>query len=162
MHRSELIRQHTPFYPHALPHADTSSCFKYLQSHDFGFVHKILCVERVHPHQVSSGVRKLGAGDIAWLEHLLTYGPLYLSTREFEIRKCEVFSIYYNWLGGNVLKMRGAGFWKYHTARLRELGYPIQWQRVIGAALYEIMAELRSPVIALRKLIDAMAGRNAV
>lgn len=162
MHRSDLVRQHTPFYPHTLPHADTSSCFKYLHSHDFGFVHKTLCVERVHHHQVSSGVRRLGAGNIARLENLLTYGPLYLSTREFETRKGDVFSTYYRWLGGNALKMRGEEFWKYHATMLRDLGYPIQWQRVVAAALREIVTELHSPTIALRKFINAMAGKNAV
>lgn len=162
MHRSDLVRQHAPFYPHTLAHADTSSCFKYLQSHDFGFVHKVLCVERVHPHQVSSGVRRLGAGNIARLDTFLTYGPLYLDKREFEIRKDEVFSTYYRWLGGNVLKMRGAEFWKYHITMLRELEYPIQWPKVIGAVLCEVGAELRSPLIAFHKLKDAVTGKNAV
>lgn len=162
MHRSDLVRQYTPFYPHTLPHADTSSCFEYLQSHDLGFVHKILCVERVHPDQVSSGIGRVGGGNIARLETFLTYGPLYLSPREFEARNGELFSTYYRWLGGNVLKMRGAEFWKYHTTMLRELGYPIQWQRIIGAALCEIVTEIRRPTIALRKLSDALAGKNLI
>jgi len=162
MHRSDLVRQHQPFYPHTLAHADTSSCFEYLKSHEFGFVHRILCVERVHSEQTSARASRIGAGSIARLEILLKYGPLYLSTQEFEVRKGEVFSNYYRWLGGNVLKMRGAEFWKYHKAMLGELGYPIQWQKVIGAALCEIMAELRSPISAFRKLIEAVAEKNAV
>lgn len=162
MHRSDLIRQYTPFYPHLLPHADTSSCFKYLQSHDFGFVHKILCVERVHPHQVSSRASRIGADSIADLEILLTYGPLYLNTWEFETRKDKVFFNYYRWLGGSVLKIRGAEFWKYHITMLRELGYPIQWQKVIGAVLCEVVRELRSPAMAFRKLRGAITGKNLV
>jgi glycosyltransferase involved in cell wall biosynthesis len=156
MHRSDLVRQNTPFYPHTLPHADTSSCFKYLQSHDFGFVHKILCVERVHSHQWSSGASRMGTGNIAGLELLLTYGPLYLNTREFEARKGEVLSNYYRWLGGSVLKLHGAEFWKYHTAMLRELGYPIQWTRVARATVEEIAEELRKPSIAFAKLSEVI------
>lgn len=104
----------------------------------------------------------MGAGAIAGLEMLLAYGPLYLNTREFETLKGEAFSDYYRWLGGSALKIHGAKFWKYHTAMLRELGYPIQWQKVIGAALCEIVLELRSPTIALRKLINAITGKNLV
>jgi glycosyltransferase involved in cell wall biosynthesis len=156
MHRSDLVRQNTPFYPHALPHADTSSCFKYLQSHDFGFVHKILCVERIHSDQVSSGASRIGAGNIAGLELHLTYGPMYLNTWEFEARKSQVFSSYYRWLGGSVLKLQGAEFWKYHTAMLRELGYPIQWARVARATVEEIVEELRKPSIAFAKLSEVI------
>lgn len=156
MHRSDLVRQNTPFYPHILPHADTSSCFRYLQSHDFGFVHKILCVERVHSDQVSSGAARIGAGSIAGLDHLLTYGPLCLNTGEFEAQKRKAFSNYYRWLGGCVLKLHGTEFWRYHMAMLRELGHPIQWARVARATVEEIIDELRRPSIAFSKLSEVI------
>lgn len=159
MHRSDLVRQYTPFYPHKLPHADTSSCFKYLQSHDFGFVHKILCVERVHAGQTSSTVHRLSAGNVAFLEHFLTYGPIYLNATEFEELKTQLMEGYYRWLGGCVLKMRNAEFWRYHTSRLGELGYPIQWTRVARATVEEIVEEMRKPSIAFAKLSEVLRAK---
>ena len=152
LYRSSLVRQNKPFYPHSLPHADTSTCFKYLQSHDFGFVHKILCVERVHAHQISSNVKWIAAGNAAFLEHFLTYGPIYLSEAEFEERKRVYLEGYYRWLGGSVLKLREKEFWNYHTSRLSEMGYPIQWTKVVRATVEEIVDEIRRPSVAFAKL----------
>ena len=152
LYRSDLIRTNEPFFPHTLPHADTSACYKYLQSHDFGFVHEVLCEERIHPDQTSAKVNRIGAGHIAFLENFLTYGPVYLGEMEFEERKCHLFLGYYRWLGGNILKMQGREFWEHHTTRLRDLGYPIQWAKVLNAALHEILDEIQNPRIALEKL----------
>ena len=152
LYRSDVIRNSKPFFPHRLPHADTSACYKYLQCHDFGFVHEVLCVERVHPHQVSSKVRGLGAGNVAGLEDLFTYGPIYLSVTEFEDLKGHLLAGYYRWLGGSVLKMREREFWKYHASRLRELGYPMQWQKVLRATVDEILDEIQKPSVAFKKL----------
>lgn len=152
LYRSDVIRDNNPFFPHRLPHADTSACYKYLQSHDFGFVHETLCVERVHTHQVSTKVRKLGAGTVAYLENFLTYGPIYLSATEFEDRKHRLLAEYYRWLGGSALKMREREFWKYHKSRLHDLGYSMQWRKVIMAVFGEIYEETRDPGVALKKL----------
>ena len=160
LYRSDLIRNNKPFFPHRLPHADTSACYKYLQCHNFGFVHEVLCVERVHAHQVSSKVRRLGAGNVAYLENFLTYGPIYLSVTEFEDRKHHLFTEYYRWLGGSALKMREMEFWKYHKSRLRDLGYPMEWRKVIMAMLAEVHGETRNPGVALKKLAGVIRGED--
>lgn len=156
LYRSNVVRNNNPFFPHLLPHADTSACYKYLQSHDFGFVHEVLCVERVHTHQVSSKVRRLGAGNVAYLENFLTYGPVYLSVSEFEDRKEHLFAKYYRWLGGSALKMKEREFWKYHKSRLHDLGYSMQWRKVIMAVFDEIYEETRDPGVALKKLASVI------
>jgi len=159
LYRSDLIRKNQPFFPHSLPHADTSSFYKYLQYYDFGFVHEILSIERVHDQQVSTAVHSLGAGNVATLENFLVYGPMYLNEVEFEGRKQEIFARYYRWLGGNVLKMREKEFWEYHTVRLRELGYPIQWKKVIRATMDEILDEIKNPYVALGKLFTVVRAK---
>jgi len=159
LYRSDLIRKNNPFFPHPLPHADTSACYKYLQGYDFGFVHEILSIERVHDQQVSATVNRVGAGNAATLEFFLTYGPVYLSEVEFAGGKRKLLQGYYRWLGGSVLKMRGKEFWKYHISRLRELGYPIQWQKIIKATMDEILDEIQNPSAAFRKLFAVMRLR---
>jgi glycosyltransferase involved in cell wall biosynthesis len=160
LYRSDIASANKPFYPHSLPHAYTSACYKYLQSHDFGFVHEVLCEERIHPHQTSAKVKRMGLGNIAFLADFLTYGPVYLNEIEFEERKRHLFLEYYRWLGGNILKMEGREFWKQHSSRLRDLGYPIQWAKVLNAALHEIIDEIQNPRVAFEKLYAVVMLRH--
>ena len=152
LYRSGIIMRNQPFFPHLLPHADTSACYKYLQGYDFGFVHEILSVERVHDQQLSSTMNSLAASSPATLEILLTYGPIYLSEAEFEGGKRRLLQEYYRCIGCSVLQMREREFWKYHTSRLRDLGYPMQWRKVIRATVDEILEEAQKPSVAFKKL----------
>jgi hypothetical protein len=152
LYRSDLVRRSNSFFPHARLHADTSVCYEYLQHCDFGFVHEVLSEERLHPGQLSSEVDQLGAGVVAYLEVLLEYGPLYLSAEELAFRKKEVFEGYYRFLGRNLLKLKSRKFWKFHSARLREIGCRINWRIIVTAAIKEALAEIRDPRTGLRKL----------
>ena len=153
LYLADLVREHKPFFPHSLPYSDTSACYKYLQFCDFGFVHEILSFERIHDYQESAKGRIRVIGDLASLEHLLDYGPIYLSKKEFEIRKNELLRGYYRWLGGCVLKMREKDFWIYQISRIRERGYPISWKKVIEATISEIIDEIKNPRVAFHKIL---------
>lgn len=156
LYRSELVRKNKPFFPHSFPHADTSACFKYLQYCDFGFVHEILSMGRIHDQQISSKVRRLNISDASSLHNLLEYGPIYLAGREFETRKKEMIEGYYRGLGGCILKMKEREFWKFHSSRLKELGYPIRWLKVIKGSANEIIDEMQNPRIAFHKLFAVL------
>ena len=156
LYRSDLIRKTKNFFPHSFPHADTSACYEYLQYCDYGFVHEVLSIERVHDQQVSSAVRKLNMGVAASLDIFLKYGPLYLTENEFKTGKKACLEQYHKWLGGCVLKMREKEFWSFHTLRLRELGYPIAWRKVIIGAMNEIADEMQNPNVAFHKLLAVL------
>jgi glycosyltransferase involved in cell wall biosynthesis len=156
LYRSDVIRKNDPFFPHLLPHADTSACYKYLQYSDFGFVHQILSVERVHRDQMSSKVNKLHMGNVAYLESILEYGPIYLNEVELMALKNNFFKGYYRNLGGCVLKLEGKEFWKYHASRMKELGYPISARKVMKGVLEEIGDEMHNPRIAFLKLLAVL------
>ena len=89
----------------------------------------------------------------------MTYGPIYLSEVEFGERKQYLLEGYLRWLGGSVLKMREKEFWKYHASRLRELGYPIQWTKVLTGTVEEIIDEIRKPSAALAKLSTVIKSK---
>jgi glycosyltransferase involved in cell wall biosynthesis len=152
LYRCDLIRKRDAFFPHLLPHADTSACYEYLQNHDYGFVHAVLSTERVHDAQWSSKVKALAMGTLAWLDVLLKYGPVYLTKEELELQRIETLKGYYRFLGGCVLKMRGRDFWAFQTSRLKELGYRMSWGKVIKCALCEMVEEMHRPKVALGKL----------
>ena len=159
LYRSDLVRMTKAFFPHTRPHADTSVCYEYLQYSDYGIVHEVLSAERLHPVQVSSMLDRVGAGNLAYMEVLLHYGPKYLEEAELTARKEEVFNRYYRWLGGCLLKMECRDFWKFHSAGLRELGYEISWRSVVVEAIREAIQESRNPKTAIKKVARVTKNR---
>lgn len=156
LYRSELVRKSERFYPHSLDYADTSACYKYLRDCDFGFVHEVLSFERIHDQQISEEVRNTGKGDVAYIQTLLEFGPIYLDADEFELRKKEVIENYHKWLGGYILKMAKKEFWAYHSSSMRDLGYPISWGKVIKCAMLEAFEESKYPKLALSKVLKVL------
>ncbi len=156
LYRSELVRRSDKFYPHSLDYADTSACYKNLIDCDFGFVHEVLSYERIHDQQISEVVRNKGKGNVANIQILLEYGPIYLDGIEFELRKKEVLEEYHKWLGGYILKLARKDFWEYHSSRMRDLGYPISWAKTIKYAILEALEESKHPTIAIDKLWKAI------
>jgi len=153
LYLSDLILNNIPFFPHLWPYADTSAFFKYLQYYDYGFVHEILSIERIHDEQVSTKAHNLGMGSIAILDVLLQYGPLYLSETEIEMLKGNILREHWRWLGGCLLKLSGLEFWRFQISRLRDLGCPLPWSKVIRGAADEIVDEMRNPKVAFKKLL---------
>jgi glycosyltransferase involved in cell wall biosynthesis len=160
LYRSDLIRNTEAFFPHLEAHADTSACYAHLRDCEFGFIHKVLSVERVHDAQVSSLVRQRGADYLANIDILVKYGPRYLTDAELATRQEELLANYYRMLGAGLLKMKRKDFWEFHEPRLKGLGYSLDRRRVFIEAIRELFSELRSPGIALRKFKVALAERN--
>lgn len=161
LYRTSVVRASMPFFPHERPHADTSACYRALQSCDFAFVHEVLSTERVHDDRVTTGVQRLSMGDVAYLETLLDYGPVYLAPAELEHRRRDLLNRYYRFLGGCVWTLRGREFWQFHATRTKELGQPIAWGRVLKAAAAEALRELRAPMVALRKLARTLLTKRS-
>jgi glycosyltransferase involved in cell wall biosynthesis len=158
-YRSDLVRSTNAFFPNTRPHADTSVCYEYLQHWDYGLLHEVLSAERIHSGQISSKLDRVGAGNLAYIEVLLQYGPKYLEDTELSSRKEEVLSGHYRWLGGCLLKMEPREFWKFHSAGLRELGYEISCSRVVAGAIKEAIQEFRNPKGAIKKIARVIKSR---
>jgi glycosyltransferase involved in cell wall biosynthesis len=156
LYRADLVRRSGSFFPHSEPHADTSACYAHLHDCNFGFIHEILSVERIHSGQISCNVKKIHAGTVAQFEILIQYGPRYLKAAELNARLQETMAIYYRWLGGCLLKMKGREFWRYHRAKFESLNCPINWRRVCFSAFRELASELKCPAAAFRKLRTAL------
>jgi glycosyltransferase involved in cell wall biosynthesis len=159
LYNADLIRKNTQFYPHTLPHADTSACYKYLRYSDFGFVHEDLSIERVHPGQISLKIKDLGANEVSFLEMLVTYGPIYLNEIEFTIRKKDILREYYRFLGGCLLKLSEKELWKYQECRLAKIGYCTNWREIIKGAIDESISEMKDPKVAFRKFFIVLKNK---
>src|SRR5215475_12319944 len=121
LYRADLVRQNNNFYPNDSPHADTSACFKTLQSSDFGFVYQVLSFERKHKSTQSFESAQMNRYSSACLNDLLEYGQFYLSGNELKQQIRNLLDDYYRFLAVNwLIGFREREFWTYHKARLRE------------------------------------------
>jgi glycosyltransferase involved in cell wall biosynthesis len=158
LYRSDLIKKESGFFPNASPHADTSACFKYLRNTDFGFVHQVLSYERVHGERQSAHSDVFDAYTPAKIADLLTYGSFYLTEAELENELKKMFDSYYNVLAIGVLNGRKADFWRFHTERLKELGYTLDRLRLSKAVLLKLIALSLNPKQTVEKLLKLMSS----
>ncbi len=158
LYRSDVVRTHDPFYPHLSPYADTTSCYKYLQFYDFGFVHSVLSSMRVHNDQITSKVALAYDMNLAGsLEHITQYGPVYLDKAELESIKDQFIHQYYKHLGACLLQLNfDRGYWTYHISKMNEMGCPFLLRKVMKGLVNEIVEELRDPKIALSKFVRVL------
>jgi hypothetical protein len=97
--------------------------------------------------------------DIGLLDDFHHYGPIYLSEKEFKIAENTMLEGYYRWLSTCILKMKPKTFWDFQNERLRELGYRIQWGKVLTGLVDEIADEIKNPRTAFNKLLTALKER---
>jgi len=142
LYRADLVRSSAAFYPNPSPHADTSACFKYLKDSDFAFVYQVLCYERTHDRTQSSKSAETNRYSSAYANDLKEYGPYYLSPKECECRLNAILNQYHEFLAVNIFRFRGKEFWDYHRNRLKELGYPIGFSRLLKAGMTKIIREM--------------------
>ena len=123
LYRADLVRSTDAFFPNATAEADRSACFKNLQFSDFGFVHQILSYERLHRGSMTTTSLELNAYLPSAIGDCVTYGPLYLTQSELEMRVKELLEEYYRFLASPSFMFRDRKFWDYHKGRLSEIGF---------------------------------------
>lgn len=160
LYRSQTVRSRKEFFPTTLPYGDTSACFASLKDWDYGFVHEVLSVERIHEGRVSTRAEALYTDAVAAVDSVVSYGPTYLDETELSALFTRTLRDYYRRLGGSVLKLKGREFWKFHSSTMKELGYPISWRKVAWAAVAEIFHESTHPTQAFKKLISHLRIRG--
>lgn len=151
--RSDIVRNRPTFYDEHTIHADTQICFDILQSSDFGFVHQVLTYTRRHNETITSVMRRFNTHRLVDLVILKEYGPVYLSSEEYEHRLEQVLENYYRFLGRSVFGLRERQFWNYHKDGLKNLGHPFRWPRLIKAT-FLILLNFRDAFRMLRQAVN--------
>lgn len=154
LYRSDIIRAQENFYPNPTSEADASACFKYLQGADFGFVHEVLSYERVHEIRQTAESGNLNAYLSSKIGDLLAYGRSYLSESEFQARLGELLQAYYNYLAQSLFEFRNAKFWEFHRTKLDQLGYPLNYGKLTGAAVLTLVDMLLHPKETAKMLLQ--------
>lgn len=145
LYRADLIRSEADFYPNSTAEADTSACYKSLRKADFGFVHQVLSYERVHEVRQTTTSKFLNAYLSSTISDLLTYGPAYMTGAEIEKRLGKLLDEYYTFLAASYARLRNKDFWRYHKARLKELGHPLDVLKLSRALLARLPNLLLNP-----------------
>lgn len=152
LYRAELVRERDPFYNEGNLHADEEVCFQAFDRWDFGFVHQILTFTRAAAESLTGLSRRLNTYLPSYVHGVLRYGPTYLSPEEVRARLRELLRDYYRFLARAALEMRPASFWAFHRARLRELGYPLSFTRLLGAILLLVFELVLNPLDTARRV----------
>jgi glycosyltransferase involved in cell wall biosynthesis len=145
--RSELIRNHDPFYNEAHLHADDEASYEVLQHTDFGFVHQVLTFIRKHEESLTASVaQRFNTLMLAELDLLVRYGPVYLSPEEYTSRVHHQMKDYYRFLAQNSFRVRDRQqFWSYHQSGLKDLGYPLSKSKLMKEMLLEALDRVLNP-----------------
>ena len=158
MYRADLVRSTRTFFPNTSPHADTSACFRVLQSCDFGFVYEVLSYERTHEETQTSASVRINGFLSASLDDLIQYGPLYLGKKEAKKRVNALLKSYHRFLIVNYFsRNRSESFWDYHKRRLRELGFPLKHSSLVKAVGALLFQEIMNPWQAIGKIRKRLA-----
>jgi len=155
LYRADLVRQRQPFYRERWPlWADLDACLDLLRGNDFGFVHQVLTFTRRHAGATSQFAQQVNTYMLGGLELLVRHGPAYLDSRELKLRLEEMVRAYRRFLGQSLFQRpTDKEFWHYHMTGLREIGLPMTWPTVAGAALLAVFEVLGYPLRAARKVL---------
>jgi glycosyltransferase involved in cell wall biosynthesis len=154
MYRADLVRSTDHFYPNETAEADRSACFATLRQSDYGFVHQVLCYERIHQSRETATSQRLNAYLSSKIGDLVTYGSYYLSEQELNTCIENLLEQYYGYLASNALTFRGRRFWEYHSRKLQDVGYPLNGIRLSKAVATKY---LLAPSRALARLRQGVA-----
>jgi glycosyltransferase involved in cell wall biosynthesis len=155
--RASEVRRRDPFF--ALPsiHADEAACYEILTSADFGFVHQVLTVTRMHDDSVTASfaarLNSYIGGNLLILEK---YGPVFLTPEEHERRLAERLREYDRFLAHSLLGRPGPKFWDHHRRVRAEAGHPIRWRTLTRVLCADLIVAGLSPGIALSRLAAAV------
>lgn len=159
LYRADLIRRRRPFFTVAAPSADIHASFEVLQHSDFGFVHQILCFERLHERSVSSTLMTFNSFLVDRLDFVVTYGSIFLSPQERDHRVKELLSTYYDYLADSTIHFAGRELRNYHRDRLAKLGYPINNVRLARMVSIRILDWIANPKQTLEKLLMRLRSK---
>ena len=157
MIRTGLVRTRDPFYDESSIHADEAACYDVLASSDFGFVHQLLTLSRVHAGTVTSSVaQRLNTYLAGGLAILQKYGPIYLTPSEYERRHRERLAQYYKYLAQVAVTGRNSEVWAYHRRALARLGHAFSWMALLRAFALHTTRIALSPGTDLPKVVQAL------
>ncbi len=155
LYRSNLARDHDPFYREDNIHADTEVCFELLKKCDFGFVHQLLTFTRVRAGSLNTASQELHTYFASMLQLLVKHASDYLTPEECETCLARHLSEYYRFLGKSLILGRKKQFWDYHKRELTKSDVGFNRTRLAKGTLAVLCDAALNPKQTVEKLLRA-------
>jgi glycosyltransferase involved in cell wall biosynthesis len=120
--RADLVRARARLYPEDNPlQSDWEVCYQLLAESDFGFVHQVLTFTRRHAEADSRRYWQAGAELPGQIRLLLKYGPLYLTSSEYERKLAVQLARYAGFLIARTPRLLDAEFRDYQANEIERI-----------------------------------------
>jgi len=158
LYRSEIIRNHSPFYDESALHEDTDACYRTLRSWNFGFVHQVLSFSRVRDESTEARARCCHPDYLDKCLQLYKFGPVYLERQELAAAVHKSKSDYYGFLARRFLTGGNRTFWKNQASALRSGGLRLNKMALLKHFILEILWIVSNPGLTGTRLIARIRG----
>lgn len=147
--RSQHVRARNPhFYNETNLKADAEAALSILldQGVDFAFIHRVLCMMRLHKNSTTETIAWKFSTVIANDNFLLhKFGPRCLDNSEFEKKSATLMRAYYEELARQFFRLRKRDFWDLHRENFRQMAVPFSYPRFAAKIFRELAVRLASP-----------------
>lgn len=141
--RSDLIRKREKVYDESYLSSDTGACLDFLKESDFGFVHQVLTVTRLHENSVTNTIAEQSFASLhGEIKFQLEYGPCFLNEEELKKRLSQKINLFYILLARNILQERSLSEYRQQLEILDSLGLPFETGKFIKNFIREIFLQL--------------------
>jgi len=160
MYRADLVRSRRPFYTVGRFHADTEVVYEILEHHSLGFVPEILSFQRTDNPSILTRTKPFNPLLLDRLLEIEMFVDRFLTAAEARRARAVVRREYFAFMGRSVMQMRERAFWDYHFRGLRTIGWPRPYLRLAGAAVWQAVELLLSPLGTFRRVNLPWVGRR--
>ena len=121
-------------------------------------MHQVLTFIRKHDESATS------VTSVPYKRHILesidllkSYGPVYLTPEEYEIRFKQKLDLYYRFLSHSLLKLRRRDFWEYQRDGIQRIGYKLSVLRLIRTTITELIVNYPRILESIRTSVSKKA-----
>ena len=153
LYRADLVRDRQPFYELNRYHEDTEAAYRIFRTHDLGFVHELLCYQRV---DADSTMGKRSSFEPYLLDNLIVlerFGSTFLTTKELRRARARVQHSLVRFLGWSALRGRESSFWKYQIGGFSVAGLPFPRWRILFSALDQALDFVLNPKSTIERVV---------
>ena len=159
MLRADLVLKRQDFYNAANPNPDVEACLDLLTESDFGFVHQVLTLTRLHGESQTTRSFRTGSSVFGRLVALQKYGPTYLTKEEYKTCMDDWLLYYLQTYLKFLVKGKLKAFREYHKDQFEKIGFRIKKAealRVIGKGILNLRIKIthRGILIFTRITVD--------
>ena len=143
--RSDLLKKRKSIYNPKHLHSDGAACLDFLTESDFGFVHQVLTYTRRHDESVTSRLAlKYHSHRLGPLQHMIDYGPLFLTDEEYLNRLKALVEFNHRELAKDIVRLRSKELFMYHYYRLKEMNIKIRPFKLLFSMLLHIYSYIHN------------------